>query len=259
MSTHENEKSSLLAPVIGAYEPSDVDAERIFAKIEAALDAPPSSRAPASASTLAAGRSKAFLAAGMSCLAIAVIAGLAVRMTGDVSPALPSVPEAARAAATAAPRASDDVDPKAERPTIQTPIPSVDVDTLPTIAIAPATAHTNKAPASAPSSRRAPSPDADTLAKEARLLADARRASQAGAGERALALLDEHAHTFPNGWLANEREAERILVLCVLGRRAEATRAAAVFLEDRPKGPLTRRVEMSCAGTPEATGNEWGR
>ena len=93
-------------------------------------------------------------------------------------------------------------------------------------------------------------PAADTLEREARILADARRARQSGNGEEALALLDEHARVFPSGWLASDRDAERILVLCSLGRRDQAVREAAAFLAGRPKGPLTRRVELSCAGQP---------
>ena len=96
----------------------------------------------------------------------------------------------------------------------------------------------------------APAADPDTLEREARILADARRARQADDAERALALLDQHAREFPTGWLASDRAAERIVVLCALGRRAEAVREAAIFLKGRPRGPLTRRVEMSCVGQP---------
>ncbi len=64
-----------------------------------------------------------------------------------------------------------------------------------------------------------------------------------------LALLDEHARTFPNGFLASDRAAEHIVVLCGLGRQDEAAREAKAFLAGRPEGPLTRRVTMSCAGT----------
>ena len=260
MSTQDNEKSSLLAPVIGAYEPTDADADRIFAKIEATLDAAPPSRAPAPASTAL--WSRAGLVAGLSCVALAVATGVVLQTErGDSSPR--GVARADGVAALAdetPPSAPSVVAPVAEPNTLarvetnaDAPLPSVSVDTLPNLAAAPATAETSRKPAaSAPSSLRAPAPAADTLEKEARLLADARRASQSGAGDRALALLDEHARTFPNGWLASERDAERILVLCRLGRRAEATRAAAAFLDGRPKGPLTRRVELSCAGASDS-------
>ena len=48
----------------------------------------------------------------------------------------------------------------------------------------------------------------------------------------------------------HERIAERIVVLCTVGRRAEAAREAKSFLDGRPKSPLTRRVEASCAVEP---------
>ena len=71
-----------------------------------------------------------------------------------------------------------------------------------------------------------------------------------GDAAQGLALLDEHAQTFPKGFLAGDRAAERIVVLCGLGRRDEAVREAKVFLAGRPEGPLTRRVTMSCGGEP---------
>jgi RNA polymerase sigma-70 factor (ECF subfamily) len=88
----------------------------------------------------------------------------------------------------------------------------------------------------------------DTLAEEARLLAEARRAVRAGDVPRALTLLDEHARVFPNGWLVDDRAAERIVVLCHLGRQEEAVREATIFLSGRPESPLTHRVATSCAG-----------
>lgn len=255
MSTQEKKKRSLLAPVIGAYEPTDADADRIFAKVEATLDAAPSSRPAAPASALSGARGRTFVTASLSCVAVAVVAGMALRTADDASSPSRSGPEASGGSvvveATDAPRANEAPQAPDEHAADEPTIPLVEVDTLPTLATAPEASQPSKPPAArTPSSLRAPAPDTDTLAEEARLLADARRASQAGAGEHALALLDEHASTFPKGWLEGEREAERVLVLCHLGRRAEATRAAAVFLEGRPKGPLTRRVEMSCAGPP---------
>jgi hypothetical protein len=90
----------------------------------------------------------------------------------------------------------------------------------------------------------------ETLEKEARLLAEARRAVARGDAAQGLAPLDEHAQTFPKGFLAGDRAAERIVVLCGLGRRDETVREAKVFLARRPEGPLTRCVTMSCGGEP---------
>jgi hypothetical protein len=86
-----------------------------------------------------------------------------------------------------------------------------------------------------------------TVAAEARLLRESDEALRSGDGARALALLDEHAATFPSGVLVEERMAERVVVLCALGRTAEAQQAAAVFLRDHDRSPLAARVRGSCA------------
>jgi RNA polymerase sigma-70 factor (ECF subfamily) len=250
VSTKIRKESSLLGPVIGAYEPpTQADADRIFAKIEAALDAAP----PASSTRLSA-TSRTSLITRLSCVALAIGAAIAYRAATNTSSPPAVAPQAERGSVTTQVTASRSPDVRGM--TSETPsIPSVAVDSLPSLSAAapaktPSSTKPDRPAASTPSLRAA-APNNDTLEKEARMLAAARRASDDGAGDRALALLDEHTSMFPNGWLANERDAERILVLCRLGRRAEATRAAAVFLDGRPKSPLTHRVEMSCAGSPD--------
>ena len=94
----------------------------------------------------------------------------------------------------------------------------------------------------------APAPQAATVALETRLLRDADEALRAGNGLRALALVEEHARSFPSGILAEERDAERVTVLCALGRVAQAREAAATFERDHPRSPLLARVRSSCAG-----------
>lgn len=243
----ENE-SSLLAPVIGAYEPTEADADRIFAKVEAVLDAeqgPTPTRRPASL----AAKGKATLLVTLSCVAAAIVTTMVFRTSRDVSTAPSSVnPPTIHDG----PRGEANVEPKIVTHEAVS-IPSVAVTTLPDVAPASTPVQATKRPAASalPASSlpaKPPATDDDTLEKEARILADARSASQNHDGARALALLDEHARAFPHGWLASERDAERVLVLCRMGRQAEATRAAASFLEGRPKGPLTQRVEASCAG-----------
>jgi hypothetical protein len=76
---------------------------------------------------------------------------------------------------------------------------------------------------------------------------EADQAVRAHDGATALARLDEHARRFPRGLLGEEREAERVLALCELGRVAEARRAAAAFLAESPRSPLADRVRTSCA------------
>jgi hypothetical protein len=88
-----------------------------------------------------------------------------------------------------------------------------------------------------------------TVAAEADLLRQADAAVKAGDAARALALLGEHATKFPSGMLVEERESERVVVLCALGRTGEARAAAAQFLRLRPRSPLSQRVRESCGGS----------
>ena len=221
----EPKKAGLLGPLANAYEPTSADADRVLAKITAALAAPTAIAPPPPARTFGSG--KYAVIAGLA--ALAIVAVYATRTPAETpAPSAPSV-----TTVTERPAAP---------PAVETPaMPSVAVDSLPTAA------PTMTAPALKP----APVPATDdTLAREARLLAEARRAVGSGDAARGLALLDEHARTFPNGFLASDRAAERIVVLCSLGRREEAVREGRAFLANRPASPLTRRVSNSCAGEP---------
>lgn len=84
------------------------------------------------------------------------------------------------------------------------------------------------------------------LAEEVRLLSSAQRALNEGDPTTALARLAEHGRRFPEGTMAEERDAARALALCRAGRREEAQAAAARFLADRPTSPLAARVRASC-------------
>jgi hypothetical protein len=89
-----------------------------------------------------------------------------------------------------------------------------------------------------------------TLEAETRLVRGGVAALHAGNTVRALALFDEHARAFPNGALAEERAAERVVALGALRRCDEARAAAVEFLRDHPHSPLSARVRESCAHTP---------
>jgi hypothetical protein len=96
------------------------------------------------------------------------------------------------------------------------------------------------APATAPLER-------STLADETRLLREADRALRGGSPETAIALLDEHAQRFPDGVLAPERSAERMVALCQLGRADAST--ATRFLANRSSSPLAARIRQACGVT----------
>jgi len=87
-----------------------------------------------------------------------------------------------------------------------------------------------------------------TIGAETQLLRRADQALRNGDPARALDLLDEHARTFPNGVLAQERSAERVTTLCALGRVGEARTEAARFLAANTESPLADAVRRSCAG-----------
>jgi len=79
---------------------------------------------------------------------------------------------------------------------------------------------------------------------ELRLLRRARAAVAEGDFEGALRPIAEHARRFPDGTLAEEREALRVKSLSTLGQTAEARRAASSFQRRFPNSVLVRVVEQ---------------
>mgnify|MGYP003428913420 FL=1 len=95
-----------------------------------------------------------------------------------------------------------------------------------------------------------PPSDADatsTLAEETRLLAEAQRALGRGDAKQALTLVAQHEKRFPQGQLAQPRDAARVLALCALSRTRAAQRAQRQFLRDWPTSPLKDRVLNACS------------
>jgi hypothetical protein len=89
-----------------------------------------------------------------------------------------------------------------------------------------------------------PSSDADRYVREARLVAQARRAL-ADDPTRALALTRQVEREFPNGLLEEERRALEIRALAALGRDGEADSAAKGFLAKFPDGPHAAAVRRA--------------
>jgi hypothetical protein len=81
---------------------------------------------------------------------------------------------------------------------------------------------------------------------EVLFLRDAHSALLSGDPARALSLLQRHASEFPQGVLAAERDAERIVALCAVGRGDESRAEADRFLHDHPRSPLAPRVRTAC-------------
>jgi len=78
------------------------------------------------------------------------------------------------------------------------------------------------------------------------LLRGARAALRGGDARRALALLDEHDSRFAGGALAEECAAERVQVLCALGRVEEARALSSRFVAAHPASPHAAAVRASC-------------
>jgi hypothetical protein len=62
---------------------------------------------------------------------------------------------------------------------------------------------------------------------------------------RALAIADEHARTFPNGQLVQEREVMAVEALARLGRKAEARERANAALARFPRTPYVPRLQRA--------------
>lgn len=131
-------------------------------------------------------------------------------------------------------------------PAPHTPRPEPEPEPVPEITSPPAAAPVPEAPrrprATAPP---APAPTS-TLADELTLLRAAQGARRAGDPTRALAELDRHARLFPDGVLAAEAQAARVLTLCDLGRTDDARAQREAFLAAHAGSPLAARVQNAC-------------
>jgi hypothetical protein len=83
-----------------------------------------------------------------------------------------------------------------------------------------------------------------SISGELALLAKAQRALRSGDAKQALALAREHARSFADGALTEERTGIETLARCMLGE--DAVEAARAFLEHAPSSPLAGRVREEC-------------
>lgn len=86
----------------------------------------------------------------------------------------------------------------------------------------------------------------DHLNDEADLLKRAQRAINSGDTSGALALLQQHATTYPSGVLGQERIGLRAITLCRAGQRDQGVAEATRFLKGNPSSPIADRVKSSC-------------
>ena len=86
----------------------------------------------------------------------------------------------------------------------------------------------------------------DEPESEVGLMRKASHALSSNAPRDALARLKEHSVLYPNGVLAQERRALRIIALCQLGQRAQARAARERFLSEAPRSPLAAQIRSAC-------------
>jgi len=96
-----------------------------------------------------------------------------------------------------------------------------------------------------PRHHRHPSRVSDPRAAELALIQQAQAAYADGNLPNALALLVEHGRRFPNGRLAEEREALRVRSLAGCGRSADARRALAAFADRYPHSVLLPHLRQT--------------
>lgn len=126
-------------------------------------------------------------------------------------------------------------------PEVEQAPPSEPAASSPDPRIAPPSEPAPRVALAAPSAR-------DALTAETALLRDAHAALRAHDPARALAILEQHAASFPSGALAEERSATRVLALCDAGRIDQARAEASRFLAAHPRSMHAGRVRASsCA------------
>jgi hypothetical protein len=112
-------------------------------------------------------------------------------------------------------------------------------------------------PANGPEAVRAapsPAPRAPTVSElyglELKVLQPAHAAIGRGDFASALSAIADHEHRFPNGQLAEEREAMRVQALSGAHRTDDARRAAAAFRKRFPQSVLLSRMKEPLQATP---------
>ncbi|MFO0642061.1 MAG: hypothetical protein U0183_22745 [Polyangiaceae bacterium] len=248
------EDEDLLASARAGLEPTGEDQKRVRRAIAAQVALAASiSTASATAGAGAAGASGTTVAAASGAGGLVkIVGGFALLLSLGVGagvlvttrPAPPAAPSAAEV--TSSPLTSSPSSPSSPSEPPPTVVASVDVSPPPP---EPVETKPPAKPSQPPNVRPGPSATGEgSLGAETRLVRDATSALQRGDGAAALAALDEHARKYPQGVLSEERDAQRVLALCALGRVAEAKSGAARFVVRHPSSALVSKVRGSCAG-----------
>lgn len=129
--------------------------------------------------------------------------------------------------------------PLAEREPPARELPEGFVPDLPPVPTLPAGTHLSHEREAAPTGD---DERVDALSAEMRLLSEARVELGNDDAASALTLLEQHRERFPDGALAEEREAYTILALHAVGREPEVERRYVDFRRDYPDSTFTERL-----------------
>jgi hypothetical protein len=223
MSTLSPKGQALVRAGQRAYQPTDVDRERLLDQLRSRLG---DAALPADMSTVA---SSAAAASKMWPLISVVVASVGI-LGGALFYAWPRGKGQDHLQQT-------QTAPLAATPQLIEPA-AAPADEQPTVAVAPPAVD----PSALPASSSAPRPK-DRLAAEVAILSRATRDLRAGRPADALKALDEYRRRFPKGVLGEEQRAARAQVLCALGRFDEAR---AKLAELAPQSPLAVRAKQFC-------------
>lgn len=196
-----------------ASRPTDADSARILVGLRTRLGDAALLGAEAT-QAVAVNSSTGFLNGRLLALAVvgtAIFGGFLFYASRDHRAALVHAPAVAVPAATtsAAVEQSPQVTPVDSVAVVQAP---------PTLATSASAGKPDRSDSRVSAARRAH----DSLPEEVAILSRAETELRSGRPDSALKLLNEHAHKFPNGTLAEERIAARVQALCALGRNVEA-------------------------------------
>lgn len=238
--------------------PSSAEQERVRQKLAVALAAGVAGPAIAAPAAAAAKWWASRLVVGslgvVSAVVVGVTAVVATRKVEAPVVVAPSVP--VEPVAVVAPPVEE---PIVEVPVVELPVVEVPVDTEPTTPdvlqpkkpvkrvkrqVEPPAPLPPLPVVTAPAAPEKPTPD--ELEAETQGLREVQLALRAKEPQRALSLLDQQDRRFVQGQLKQEREAARVLALCVTDATAGST-AYQRFVGAHPGSPLLARLKAACA------------
>ncbi|MCR9159328.1 MAG: hypothetical protein ACE37F_08575 [Nannocystaceae bacterium] len=200
--------------------------------------------APIVAAAKGGGLSKGLIAAVVGVASAGAIAWAVMRGGPEPRVAVPAAPTMPSSNTAPMPAAVPAVAPTTEKKEEQQQEPDSDPAALvPDAPSHPVVAAEPVAPAPAKRKRTKPAPTEADYLREAKLIAEARRAMKTEP-KRALSLLGEAKSEFPRGLLREEREALTVLSLSALGRTEQARTSAERFLEKHGEGPYADAVRQ---------------